>query len=102
MRPPPCLAGQSSASQAAFSLSPMTLDRPFFYSALRLSQLGLLLRRLEVLPQAEIGALVNLAVLAQAVVIALAVLLVPLAAGRVCGRRDGGLLRYCFIFRRLD
>ncbi|HEY1935777.1 MAG TPA: hypothetical protein VGG99_27535 [Acetobacteraceae bacterium] len=72
------LTGEPSASRASFNLAPVTLDRPYFYSVLRLDQLGTLLRRLEVLPQAEIGALVNLAVLAQAAVIALAVLLVPL------------------------
>jgi len=47
----------------------------------------LLLARLQILPQAEIGALVNLAVLAQAIVIAALVLLVPLAARR---RERGG------------
>ena len=71
------LAGAPSPSRASFNLAPVTLDRPYFYAVLRLDQLGTLLRRLEVLPQAEIGALVNLAVLAQAAVIALAVLLVP-------------------------
>jgi hypothetical protein len=68
------LAGKPTASRASFSLAPVTLDRPYFYALLRLDQLGTLLRRLEVLPQAEIGALVNLAVLAQAAVIALVVL----------------------------
>ena len=78
------LAGQPTPSAAAFSLSPVTLDRPFFYAVLRLDQLGTILQRLEILPQAEIGALVNLAVLAQAGLIALLVLLVPLLApGRV-------------------
>ncbi len=85
------LAGRPSASAAAFSLAPMTLDRPFFFSALRLSDIGLLLRRLEVLPQAEIGALVNLAVLVQAAVIAVLVLLVPLAAGRRVWPERGGI-----------
>jgi hypothetical protein len=95
------LAGQPSPSSAAFNLVPMTLDRPFFYAALRLSQLDLLLRRLEVLPQAEIGALVNLAVLAQAAVIAALVLAVPLVApGRVRPER-GGLLRAVFYFPAL-
>jgi hypothetical protein len=72
------LAGQPSASAAAFSLAPATLDRPFFYAALRLADLPTLLRRLEVLPQPEIAALVNLAVLAQAALIAALVLAVPL------------------------
>ena len=74
------LSGNRTASAEAFSLAPVTLDRPFFYSALRLSQLDTILKRLEILPQAEIGALINLAVLAQALLIALLVLLVPLVA----------------------
>ncbi|MDE2006568.1 MAG: hypothetical protein KGI51_08385, partial [Rhodospirillales bacterium] len=77
------LAGQAAPSATSFSLRPMTLDRPFFYAALRLSDLRTLLRRLEVLPQPEIAALVNLAVLAQALAIALAVLIVPLIAPRL-------------------
>ena len=78
------LAGHPTPSTRQFNLAPITLDRPFFYAVLRLDQLGTLLKRLEILPQAEVGALVNLAVLAQAAVIAVLVLLVPLAApGRI-------------------
>ena len=76
------LADAATPSRSAFNLAPITLDRPFFYAVLRLDQLDTILKRLEILPQAEIGALVNLAVLAQAVVIAVLVLLVPLAAPR--------------------
>jgi hypothetical protein len=72
------LTGQSSASQQAFNIRPATLDRPAFYSSLKLQNLSTVIRRLEVLPQAEIGALVNVAVLAQAAVIALLVLMAPL------------------------
>ena len=74
------LAGRPTPSGEAFNLTPMTLDRPAFHAVLKLSQLDVLLKRLEILPQAEIGALVNLAVLAQAVLIALVVLAVPLLA----------------------
>lgn len=74
------LAGQPTVSSQAFDLRPVTDDRPAFYAILRLNQLSLLLARLQILPQAEIGALVNLAVLAQAAVIAALVLLVPLGA----------------------
>ena len=77
------LAGRPTASAIAFSLAPATLDRPFFYAALRLADLPTLLRRLEVLPQPEIAALVNLAVLAQAAVIAVLVLAVPLLVPRL-------------------
>ena len=76
------LAGEPTPSATDFDLRPITLDRPAFFSVLRLDRLGTLLRRLEVLPQPEIGALVNLAVLAQAAVIALIVLLLPLGAPR--------------------
>ena len=78
----PVLANAPTPSRSAFNLAPITLDRPFFYAVLRLDQLNTILQRLEILPQSEIGALVNLAVLAQAVVIALLVLLVPLVAPR--------------------
>lgn len=78
----PVLRGERTVSSEAFDLRPISFDRPEFYNVLRLSQLGHILSRLEILPQAEIGALVNLAVLAQAVVIALLVLAVPLVAGR--------------------
>jgi protein-L-isoaspartate O-methyltransferase len=81
-------------SSQAFRLDPTTTDRPSFYSVLRLSQLDTILKRLEILPQPEISGLVNLAVLAQAIVIALLVLAVPLVApGRLRGKREPGNLR---------
>lgn len=76
------LRGQPSASQDAFKLAPVTEDRPAFYAVLRLGHLDTILKRLEILPQQEIGALVNLAVFAQSVVIAALVLMVPLLAPR--------------------
>ena len=76
------LQGKPTESGAAFDLSPITYDRPAFYAVLRLSRLGTILNRIEVLPQAELGPLVNLAVLAQAVVVAGLVLAVPLLGGR--------------------
>ncbi|PPQ38164.1 hypothetical protein [Rhodopila globiformis] len=95
------LSGRASPSVAQFNLSPITLDRPFFYAVLRLDHLGTILKRLEILPQAEVGALVNLAVLAQAVVIAVLVLLVPLAVpGRIRSPR-AGLVRAVVYFPAL-
>jgi hypothetical protein len=86
------LSGLPSPSRDQFNLSPITLDKPFFYAVLRLDRIGTILKRLEILPQAEVGALVNIAVLAQAVVIAVLVLLVPLAApGRIRSRQTGVL-----------
>jgi len=87
------LAGASSVSQRSFDLAPITLDRPSFYNVLRLDRLPVILRRLEILPQPEIGQLINLAVLAQAAVIALLVLAVPLVAPRVAGARREGTNR---------
>ncbi len=83
------LRGELSPSQTTFNLRPITLDRPFYYAILRLEHLPSILQRLEILPQPEVGQLVNLAVLAQAVVIALLVLSVPLFAPRVAGGRSG-------------
>lgn len=95
------LNGTPTASRDAFDLRPITLNRPFFYAVLRLEQLGTLLRRLEVLPQPEIAGLINLAVLAQAVVLALVVLLVPLVARRRVRDRAVGLLRPALYFAAL-
>jgi hypothetical protein len=86
---PQILAGQPTISTRAFNLTPVTNDRPYFYSVLRLSNLGVLLARLQILPQSEIGALINLAVLAQAIIIALLVLLVPLLAPRIARDTTG-------------
>jgi hypothetical protein len=76
------LAGEETASSRSFNLAPITYDRPAYYAVLRLDHLATLLRRLELLPQAEVGPLVNLAVLGQAAVLALLVLAVPLLVGR--------------------
>ena len=85
------LQGEESPSQVAFNLAPITLDRPAFYSILRLGQVPSVLKRIEILPQPEVGQLVNLAVLAQAAVLAVLVLAVPLLApGVVRGGAPGG------------
>jgi hypothetical protein len=75
------LAGQPTLSAEAFDLRPPTLDRPFAYDILRLAHLPTVLQRLELLPQAEIGQLVNVAVLLQAAALAALVLVVPLLFG---------------------
>ncbi|MBV9539342.1 MAG: hypothetical protein JOY70_10450, partial [Acidisphaera sp.] len=95
------LAGVATPSAAAFNLTPITYDRPSFYALLRLDRIGTILRRLELLPQAEIAPLVNLVVLAQAIVIALAVLAVPLFAGRRLRVRDTGLVQPVLYFAAL-
>ena len=65
---------------------------------LHLGHLGTILRRLEILPQAEIGQLVNLAVLAQAAAIALLVLLVPVLAGKRLRAAGGAIVRPVLYF----
>ena len=95
------LSGQASPSGQQFNLAPITLDRPFFYAVLRLDRIGTILKRLEILPQTEVGALVNLAVLAQAVVIAGLVLLVPLAAPQRIRAASAGLVRAVVYFPAL-
>jgi len=86
------LNGADTASAQSFTLAPTTMDRPGFFTALRLSQLDTILKRLEILPQPEISGLVNLAVLAQAIVIALLVLAVPLVApGRLRSKAGQGV-----------
>ncbi len=95
------LSGRPTPSREQFNLSPITLDRPFFYAVLRLDRIGTILKRLEILPQAEVGALVNLAVLAQAIVIAVLVLLVPLLAPRRIRAPDAGVIRAVIYFPAL-
>jgi hypothetical protein len=95
------LADTATPSRSAFNLVPITLDRPFFYAVLQLDQLDTILKRLEILPQAEIGALVNLAVLAQAVAIAILVLLVPLIAPRRLRLPETGVFRLIVYFPAL-
>jgi hypothetical protein len=98
------LAGRTPASARSFDLSPVTLDRPGLNAVLRLSQVGTILQRLELLPQGEVAPLVNLAVLAQAIVIATLVLSVPLLASLVRRRplgKDADLGRAAVYFSAL-
>ena len=95
------LRGETSESQLAFNLAPITLDRPSYYAVLRLGQLPTILQRLEILPQAEVGQLVNLAVLVQAAVLALIVLVVPVFAPRVAGAGRPAMLRPILYFASL-
>lgn len=75
------LGPQGGAFRAAnfFNLTPSTDDRPFLNYVFRPSQLGSLLDKLEIIPHEEVGFLTNIAVLAQAVAMAILVLLLPLA-----------------------
>jgi len=74
------LSGQGKEFRKSyfFNLYPSTHDRPFFYSVLRLSNLGQILNNLSQVPREEIGSLINLAVLAQSLLWALLVMALPL------------------------
>jgi hypothetical protein len=63
-----------------FDLSPSTLDRPEFFSISRLSRLGQLLSRVSLLPEQEIGYLINLVVLGQALLLALLIVFLPIGS----------------------
>jgi hypothetical protein len=97
------LLNKPTISASAFNLSPVTDDRPSFYAVLRLANLSVLLARLQILPQSEIGALVNLAVLAQAIIIAGLVLAVPLLSRRIANDQstNTGLIKPIFYFPAL-
>jgi hypothetical protein len=64
----------------AFDRSPITADRPWLSPLVRLPALPRALERMEILPQQEIGLLVNVAVLAQAIILALLVSALPIFA----------------------
>jgi hypothetical protein len=68
-----------------FNLNPSTIDRPSFFSILRPSRIKQILARRSILPQEEIGYLVNIFVLAQALLLALVILLLPLIRMRSLG-----------------
>ncbi len=69
------------AVERFFNLAPSTMERPSFYAISRISRLRALMRRIQILPEQEVGYLLNVVILAQALVLALVVLLLPLAAG---------------------
>jgi hypothetical protein len=93
--------GQPTESAREFDLRPATLDRPLFFDILRLDHLRTIAARLEILPQQELGPLINIAVLAQALLIALVVLLLPLAAPRRIGSRGAPVRRAILYFPAL-
>ena len=89
------LAGQALLD--AFDRSPVTADRPWLSPLVRLSALPQALERVEILPQQEIGLLVNVAVLAQAILLAILVSALPLLA-RGALRVPRGILGRALIY----
>ncbi len=80
------MTGGKAPSAKDFDLRPVGVDRPAYYSLLKLSHLATVLKRLEILPQAEIAQLINVAVLLQAGLFAALVLCVPFFAKTPKGR----------------
>ncbi|WP_431281016.1 hypothetical protein ACQW02_16535 [Humitalea sp. 24SJ18S-53] len=72
--------GSDAPSRDGFDRTPLTADRPWLSPLVRLAALPAALALIEVLPQSEIGLLVNVAVLAQAALLALLVMALPLLA----------------------
>jgi hypothetical protein len=66
----------------SLNLAPATTDRPFLYNILRFGSLDQVFKNIALVPREEIGYLVNVAVLAQSVVLALIVLCLPLLRPR--------------------
>jgi hypothetical protein len=96
------LAGpQAFLERQFFNLEPSTHDRPFFYSILRLSELDGILARIALVPREEIGYLINLAVIVQAVLLALLVLALPLIRWRHAHPRTGALVKSIVYFAGL-
>ena len=68
--------------QHFFNLEPSTYDRPAFHSILRLPNLGQVLHRIALIPREELTTLINIAVIIQALVLAVFVLALPLVRWR--------------------
>ena len=77
----------------AFNLAPATADRPFFNSILRLSEIKPIFDRIQMVPREELGVLINVAVLMQAVILAMLVLALPLFKRSTLGARPATALR---------
>jgi hypothetical protein len=84
-----------------FNLEPSTHDRPFFYSILRVSEVRAILDRIALVPREEIGYLINLAVIAQALLLAALVLALPLIRYRRAHPRSAALARSVLYFAGL-
>jgi len=93
--------GDAFRAQSFFNLTPSTDDRPFLNYVFRPSRLGSLLDKLEVVPHEEVGFLTNIAVLAQALVMALVVLLLPLARWKALRAGNAPIVRGVCYFAAL-
>jgi hypothetical protein len=62
----------------SLNLAPATTDRPFLYNILRFGSLDQVFKNIALVPREEVGYLVNVAVLAQSLILAIIVLCLPL------------------------
>lgn len=81
-----------------FNLRPSTYDRPFFYSIIRLAELKKILHKIALIPREELGYLINLAVLVQAGVFAVVILILPLIRWRQQRPETGAILKSVLYF----
>lgn len=84
-----------------FKIEASTHDRPFFYSVLRLSELTTVLKKIALIPREELGLLINVAVLVQSVLIAVAILGLPLIRWRAHRPKTEALLKAILYFAGL-
>lgn len=100
---PPVFSGPGTPAKegAVFDLGAVTNERPFLYSIVRLDNLKKIMRKLDQLPQTEIGLLVNYCVLVQAIVFGLLVCLLPLFRLRRIEAGAGTVLRGIVYFAGL-
>jgi hypothetical protein len=85
----------------AFNLNPATEDRPFFNSILRLSELKSIFERIQMVPREELGVLINVAVLLQAVLLAIVVLSLPLFKRATLGAKPARAMKAMAYFAGL-
>ncbi len=93
--------GEKFRAQNFFNLTPPTDDRPFLNYVFRPSRIGSLLDRMDIIPHEEVGFLTNIAVLVQAIVMAIIVLLLPLARWRTLRAGNAPILRGVLYFASL-
>ncbi len=91
----------ASSGNSDFDLGAFTNERPFLYSIVRLDNLKKIMRKLDQLPQTEIGLLVNYCVLAQAILFGAFVCLLPVFGMRRIKAGAGTVLRGIVYFAGL-
>jgi MFS family permease len=84
-----------------FRIKPATLNQPDFYSILRFSKLKSILNNIALVPQGEMGALINIAILLQSILIAIIILLLPLIRWRKYLPKARDLMKPIFYFSGL-